>query len=238
MRVRNFEPIAVLSRAEVGRLFRCPSARPPCRGKREPKEFFDRRVEQHGVVSLRDRGLMMLMYDVPLRASEPGRLERRDFDANRREISVRGAKLQREPFRTSLLESTCAAMVAYLGALERSRWNDSPALFPPLGIRRRDSRRPFSGIGAYEVYRIFKRRIARAGIEAKGRRLSPHVFRYSRSDHWREEGVGLDDISALLRHRDLSTVRRYARDAPVKRLKRRADFRSVFRRVNFEIPPE
>jgi site-specific recombinase XerD len=231
MRVRHFEPIAVLTRAEVGQLFRCSGERAPRRGKREPEKFFELRVERHGVAELRDRALMMLMYDVPLRASEPGLLERRDFDANRREITVRGGKWQREPFRTVLLESTCAAMVAYLGALELSRWNDSPALFPPLGVRRRDSKRPYSGVQHFQVYRIFKRRVRAAGIQAKGRRLSPHCFRYSRSDHWREEGVSLDDIAALLRHRDLGTVRRYVRDAPVKRLKRRADFKSVFRRV-------
>jgi len=50
--------------------------------------------------------------------------------------------------------------------------------------------------------------------------------------------VPLDEISALLRHKRIETTRRYIRLGPVKSMKRRADFKSVFRRVNFEIPPE
>jgi hypothetical protein len=53
-------------------------------------------------------------------------------------------------------------MALYLDALRRSRWAEHPALFPPLGVRRADSKRPASGIGYYEVYRILKRRIERA----------------------------------------------------------------------------
>jgi site-specific recombinase XerD len=105
-------------------------------------------------------------------------------------------------------------------------------------VRRRDSKRPASGIGHYEVYRILKRRIERAGIQARGRRLAPHVFRYTRASHWKEEGVPLEDISVLLRHSKIETTRRYVRMGPLKRMKRRADRASLFRRVNFETPPE
>jgi len=87
--------------------------------------------------------------------------------------------------------------------------------------------------------KILKKRVALAGIQPRGRRISPHSFgRYSRATHWKEEGVPLDEISALLRHKRIETTRRYIRLGPVKSMKRRADFKSVFRRVNFEIPPE
>ena len=129
-------------------------------------------------------------------------------------------------------------MTVYLEELRRSRWNEHPALFPPLGVRRKDSKRPASGIGQYEVYRIFKRRVERAGIQARGRRLSPHCLRYSRATHWKEDGVPMENISALLRHSKLETAARYVHMGPMKRMKRRADRASLFRRVNFEISPE
>jgi site-specific recombinase XerD len=238
MQVRFMERIPVLTRAEVARLtFRCPPAPPPRRGRREPREFFDRRLEQFNLVELRDRAILALVYDIPLRGGEPSLLERRDYDEVRGEIDIRGAKWQSEPVSFPVLESTKVAMAAYLEELRRSRWNEHPALFPPLGVRRADSKRPASGIGHYEVYRILQRRIERAGIHAHGRRLSPHVFRYTRATHWKEEGVPLEDISVLLRHSKLETARRYVRMGPVKRMKRRADSRSLFRRMNFEIPP-
>jgi integrase len=239
MRVRFMERIPVLTRAEIARLtFRCPPAPPPRRGRREPREFFDRRLEQYNLAELRDRALLALVYDIPLRGGEPSLLERRDYDEVRGEIDIRGAKWQSEPVSFPVLEPTKIVMALYLDALRRSRWNEHPALFPPLGIRRADSKRPASGIGPFEVYRIMRKRVALAGIQARGRRLSPHTFRYTRGTHWKEEGVPLDEISALLRHKRIETTRRYVRLGPVKSMKRRADFRSVFRRANLEIPPE
>jgi integrase len=240
MKVRFMERIPVLTRVEVARItFRCPPAPRPVRGRREPREFFDRRLEQYNLVELRDRALLALVYDIPLRGGEPSLLERRDYDEVRGEIDVRGAKWQSEPFTAPLLEPTKVLMSLYLEALRRSRWNEHPALFPPLGVRRADSKRPFSGIGPFEVYRILKKRVALAGIQARGRRISPHSFgRYSRATHWKEDGVPLDEISALLRHKRIETTRRYVRLGPVKSMKRRADFKSVFRRVNFEISQE
>jgi hypothetical protein len=117
------------------------------------------------------------VYDIPLRGGEPALLERRDYDEVRGEIDIRGAKWQSEPVSFPVLESTKVAMALYLNVLRRSRWNEHPALFPPLGSRRPDAKRPASGIGHCEVYRILKRRIALAGIHPRGRRLSPHVFR-------------------------------------------------------------
>jgi site-specific recombinase XerD len=240
MRVRFMERIPVLTRGEIARLtFRAAPAPPPRRGRREPREFFDRRLELHNLVELRDRVLLALIYDVPLRGGEPSLLERRDYDELRGEIDVRGSKWQSEPFTAPLLEPTKVLMALYLEALRRSRWNEHPALFPPLGVRRADSKHPAFGIGPFEVYRILKKRVALAGLQARGRRISPHSFgRYSRATHWKEEGVPLDEISALLRHKRIETTRRYVRLGPVKSMKRRADRANLFRRPDFVIPPE
>lgn len=239
MKVRFMERIPVLTRGEVARLtFRCPPAVEPRKGRREPMAFFSRRIELHHLVESRDCALIALVHDIPLRGGEPALLARTDYDEVRGEIDIRGAKWQSEPVSFPVLQSTKVAMAVYLDALRRSRWNEHGALFPPLGVRRADTKRPASGIGHYEVYRILKRRIERAGIQARGRRLSPHVFRYTRATHWKEEGVPLEDISVLLRHKKIETTRAYVRAGPLKRTKRRADRASLFRRLNFVIPPE
>jgi integrase/recombinase XerD len=239
MRVRHMERIPVLTRAEVALLtFRCPPVAEPRKGRREPIAFFSRRLELHHLVALRDPALLALMYDIPLRGGEPGLLERNHYDEVRGEISIVGGKWQQEAVEVPVLSSTKAAMALYLEALRRSRFAGHPALFPPLGVRRRDSKKPASGIGHAEVWRIFKRRIERAGIQARGRRLSPHCFRYTRATEWKAEGVPIEDISALLRHSKLETVKNYVRMGPLKRTKRRADRASLFRRVNFEVPQE
>lgn len=239
IRVRHMERIPVLTHAEVALLtFRCPPAVEPRKGRREPMKFFSRRLELHHLVELRDPALLALIYDVPLRGGEPGLLERNHYDEVRGEISIVGGKWQQEAVEFPILSSTKAAMALYLAALRRSRYGQHPALFPPLGVRRADTKRPASGIGPAEVWRIFKRRLDRAGIQARGRRLSPHCFRYTRATEWKMQGVPIEDISALLRHSKLETVRNYVRMGPLKRMKRRADRASLFRRVNFEIPPE
>lgn len=232
--------IPVLSLAEIARLtFRCPPATPPRRGRREPAEFFERRLELHNVVEVRDPALLALMYDCALRGGEPSLLEIYDYDERKGELAIRGAKWQQDSFVVGVLPSTAAAMSAYLDALRRSRWSDSAALFPPLGHRRADATRPASGIGYSEVYAIFKRRVERAGIEARGRRLSPHCLgRYSRATAWSDAGVPVEQISALLRHRSLQVTQGYIRLGPLRKMKRRADSAHLFRRVNFEIPTE
>lgn len=234
------QPISVLSPVEVARLiFRCPPAPPPRRGRREPTEFFERRLEQYNLVALRDPALLGLMYDCALRGGEPSLLERHDYDEVRGELAIRGAKWQQKSFVVGVLPATAAAMSAYLSALRRSRYAEHPALFPPLSHRRADSSRPASGVGYAEVYAIFKRCVARAGIQARGRRLSPHCLgRYSRATHWADAGVSIERISALLRHRSIEVTRGYIRLGPLRKMKRQADAAHLFRRVNFEIPAE
>jgi site-specific recombinase XerD len=81
LRQRFMERISVFTREEIARLtIRHPTPRPPVRGRREPAEFFERRVEQHSLVELRDRALLELMFDLGLRRGEPGLLERTDYN--------------------------------------------------------------------------------------------------------------------------------------------------------------
>jgi site-specific recombinase XerD len=234
LRQKFMERISVFTREEIARLtIRHPTPPPPVRGRREPAEFFERRVEQHGLVEVRDRALLELMFDLGLRRGEPGLLERTDYDEAKGQLDIRNAKWQTELESFPVRDTTKAAMSVYLDALRRSpRWGRSKALFPAIGERRADTKRPFSGISAAAVYRILKRRIARAGIQARGRRLSPHAIRYTTATAWSENGVPIEHVRALMRHASVLTSQRYIRLGPIARIKRRADRSAFFRRFD------
>jgi len=175
------------------------------------------------VCEVRDRALLTLIYDCALRGGEPSLLERRDYDEAKGKLAVRNAKWQSEPILFPVKKETALAMSLYLDTLRSSRWGSHPALFPPIGVRNREAKRPASGINLGAVANVMKKRIQRAEIKARGRRLSPHCLRYSRATHWSEAGVSIEHIQVLLRHRSIETTRRYLRLGPVARIKTRAD---------------
>jgi integrase/recombinase XerD len=55
----------------------------------------------------------------------------------------------------------------------------------------------------------FKKWLARAGIELKGRRIVPHSSRHSLASILEERGVSLRYIQELLGHSDLKTTKGY-----------------------------
>ena len=151
-------------------------------------------------LDLRNRVLLAVAYMAGLRASEIGRLRVEDVAWNEVHgiftFSVREAKAAREDQSLALDRPVSRLLGAYL----KVRSSTSPWLFPST------SGGPLSRSA---IRKIFLARIREAGIEKKGRRLSPHVLRHSIARHLLEEGVDIRKVQQHLRHASLKTTEMY-----------------------------
>lgn len=198
--------IPTFTRAEVELLiWGCPR-RALTRGAREPEMIFARRRRVADYVFARDTALLALTYSLGLRAEEVGKLRVTDvqFDAQgRATISVMG-KWARQPTKMRLDRRVQRELENFMRV-----HGDHPALFPPADGTVAPERR--AGVSPDEVAKLLARRVELAGIKPRGRRISPHILRYSVANHLYKNGRGLDiyAISAFLRHRDIKTTERY-----------------------------
>lgn len=148
---------------------------------------------------LRDRAIILLLARLGLRGDDIVRLRISDIDWHKANIGVSG-KGRREV----LLPLTQEVGDAILTYFHQGRPAvDSDRVF----IRAIAPLRPFSNTGA--VSRLVARAIGRAGV------VTPfpgaHVLRHSAATQMLRQGISLQDIGAVLRHRSLETTAHYAK---------------------------
>jgi site-specific recombinase XerD len=145
--------------------------------------------------AMRDRVLLGVAYVAGLRASEIGPLEVDGVawqEATQTfSVLVRRGKRAGEDVRLPLDRPVSRMLGAWLAARGTGRflWG-----------------RPLTR-GA--VRKILLRRCAEVGIDAGGRRLSPHILRHSLATHLLQEGVDIRKVQLLLRHRSIVTTEKY-----------------------------
>lgn len=115
---------------------------------------------------------------------------------------IRESKCSREPQVFALDDTVCQLLQAHLMALESAGVRD-PALFPRIGTPRGPEDR---GVSSAQFAAILQARVEAAGIEPRGRHLSPHVLRYSRCTHLYERQFPIFDLAAFMRHRSVATT--------------------------------
>jgi integrase/recombinase XerC len=177
---RSYErEIKVLSVAEVERLLWGDS---PGTLPRDPLE-------------MRDRVLLGVAYVAGLRASEIGPLEAEGVgwqEATQTfSILVRHGKASGQDVRLPLDRPVSRMLGAWLTVRPPGRFLWGQAL-TRWGVRK-----------------ILLRRCAEVGIEAKGRRLSPHVLRHSAATHLLQQGCDIREVQLLMRHRSIATTEKY-----------------------------
>jgi site-specific recombinase XerD len=149
-------------------------------------------------VGSRNRAIILLLARLGLRASDIVGLRLSDIDWQNASICLSG-KGRREV----LLPLTQEVGDSILTYLERGRPAvDSDHVF----IRAIAPLRPFSNSG---VTKIVARAIDRAGVITAFR--GAHVLRHSAATQMLRQGISLQDISAILRHRSVETTALYAK---------------------------
>ena len=147
------------------------------------------------LLAMRDRVLLGVAYVAGLRASEIGPLEAEGVvwqEATKTfSILVRRGKGAGQDVRLPLDRPVSRMLAAWLTVRPAGRFLWGQAL-TRWGVRK-----------------ILLRRCAEVGIEAKGRRLSPHVLRHSAATHLLQQGCDIREVQLLMRHRSIATTEKY-----------------------------
>lgn len=152
-----------------------------------------------GVLDIRDRAILEVLYAGGLRVSELVGLDTQDVDLQVRSARVlgKGSKERLVP----LGRPACEALGAYLPRraeqLHRAKKPDHRAIF----LNRFGSR-----LSARSVRRMLDKRIIQAGLMYH---VSPHAFRHAFATHLLSSGADLRSIQELLGHASLSTTQTY-----------------------------
>lgn len=151
-----------------------------------------------GRLALRDRALLLFLYNTGARVQEAAdlRVEHLDLSEHPRvRLHGKGDKWRTCP----LWRQTALALEELLESLDPPP-APKAAVFSARG-------RPLTRSG---IYKIVRRHAADLDDPRIGRRVSPHTFRHTAAVHLLEAGVEVNVIRGWLGHADLTTTNRYA----------------------------
>lgn len=151
-----------------------------------------------GRYALRDRALLLFLYNTGARVAEVADLRVGNLDLGehpRVRLHGKGDKWRSCP----LWRQTAELLGTLLRGLDDPATPETP-VFSAYG-------HPLTRFG---IYKLVRRHAARFDDPRSGRRISPHVFRHTAAVHLLEAGVEVNVIRGWLGHADLATTNRYA----------------------------
>jgi integrase/recombinase XerD len=163
----------------------------------ETAELF-RRLPRHGRLALRDRTLLLFLYNTGARVQEAADLRAGHLDLGQHPLVRLHGK--GDKWRTCPLWHQTAELLSSLLASSSPPPGPGTAVFTANG----------QPLTRYGIYKIVRRHAAGLDDPRTGRRVSPHTFRHSAAVHLLEAGVEVNVIRGWLGHADLSTTNRYA----------------------------
>jgi len=165
--------------------------------ERDEIEDLLRHLPRSGLLALRDRALILFLYNTGARAQEVADLRADHLDLGEHPLARlhgKGGKWRTCP----LWQQTAHLLTALLG----------PAAPPAPGTP------VFAAHGQpltrHGIYKIIRRHASRFDDPRTGRQVSPHTFRHTAAVHLLEAGVEVNVIRGWLGHADLATTNRYA----------------------------
>jgi Site-specific recombinase XerD len=167
--------------------------------ERDEVERLFRHIPGHGRLALRDRALLLFLYNTGARAQEVAELRAGQLDLT--DTAVVRLHGKGDKWRTCPLWNQTARLLAEL--LDSS--HTPPAADTP--VFRAVTGQPLTRFG---IYKIVRRHAGQFDDARTERRVSPHTFRHTAAVHLLEAGVEVNVIRGWLGHADLTTTNRYA----------------------------
>jgi integrase/recombinase XerD len=167
--------------------------------ERDEVEALFRQLPRTGRLALRDRSLLLFLYNTGARAQEVadlrvGHLKLDDGALVR--LHGKGDKWRTCP----LWQQTAALLTELIGSSNEPTETDMPVFRSGTG----------DALTRSGIYKIVRRHVGHLDDARTGRRVSPHIFRHTAAVHLLEAGVEVNVIRGWLGHADLTTTNRYA----------------------------
>ncbi len=167
--------------------------------ERDEIEALLQHLPRAGRLALRDRALLLFLYNTGARVQEVADL--RAEHLNLGDGAVARLHGKGDKWRTCPLWSQTAVLLAEL------LHSSNPPTAADTPVFRSATGQPLTRFG---IYKIVRRHAARLDDTRAGRRVSPHLFRHTAAVHLLEAGVEVNVIRAWLGHANLTTTNRYA----------------------------
>ncbi len=167
--------------------------------ERDEMEALFRALPRRGRLALRDRTLLLFLYNTGARVQEAADLRVGALELGDRALVRLHGK--GDKWRTCPLWQQTADLLVELLQLHSEPANpDDPVFVSTTG-------EPLTRFG---IYKIVRRHAGHLDDSRTDRRVSPHIFRHTAAMHLLEAGVEVNVIRGWLGHADLTTTNRYA----------------------------
>ena len=155
-------------------------------------------LPSQGRHALRDRALLLFLYNTGARVQEAADLRAGNLDLHEHPtVRLHG---KGDKWRTCPLWQQTARTIEQLLEAEHTATTPQAAVFTARG----------QPLTRYGIYKIVRRHAANLDDPRTGRRVSPHTFRHTAAVHLLEAEVEVTVIRGWLGHADLTTTNRYA----------------------------
>lgn len=167
--------------------------------ERDEIEALFRRLPRTGRFALRDRALLLFLYNTGARVQEVADLRVRHLELG--EAALVRLHGKGDKWRTCpLWRQTAALLTELLDASDVPKEAEAPVFRSAAG----------DALTRFGIYKIVRRHTRHSDDDRTGRRASPHIFRHTAAVHLLEAGVDVNVIRGWLGHADLTTTNRYA----------------------------
>lgn len=158
-------------------------------------------LPEHGRLALRDRALLLFLYNTGARVQEAADLRVEHLTLTPpAHVRLRG---KGEKWRNCPLWDETARLL-------RNVLGERVATDPRAPVFMSSAGRPLTRFGIYKRVRLHAARIEASTTTQQSRNITPHVFRHTAAVHLLEAGVEVNVIRGWLGHANLNTTNRYA----------------------------